>query len=408
MTTKTALLGRTALLALSIATLATPAFAQAVNSAEVHKQILVLDPHVDIPSPSTKKDANATIDAGTQIDVAKLRKGQVDAIFPSVFVEQSVRTPEGYAAARKEADAKLAAILEIAAKHPNEIVLARTADDVETAAKAGKTAIVVSLLNAYSLGKDPNALKDFQAKGVRVIGLTHAGNNDFADSSRPHARDKANELGGLSRLGKQTIALANDLGVLVDVSQLTADGLLQAVALSRAPVIASHSGVAGVVKSARNLTDAELDAIKAKAGVVGIVAFSSYLRQQTPEVEAAVKAVRAKYGAVNGYEGLTKEQRDALGKETAALQKRATVDDLVTSIDYAVKRIGIDSVAISSDFNHGGGIVGFEDEGDAPNVTKALLAKGYSKDDVAKLWGGNVLRVLRAAEKASSRDFAQK
>ena len=399
-----ALLGRTALLALSFAVPATPAFAQ--SAAQVHSQVLVIDPHVDIPSPSKAK-AGATIDAGTQIDVAKLRKGQVDAIFPSVFVEQSARTPEGYAAARKEADDKLAAILDIAAKHPNEVVIARSADDIQKAEKVGKTAILISFLNAYSLGKDPSALKGFYDKGVRVFGLVHAGNNDFADSSRSHARDKAGENHGLSPAGKQAIALANDLGILVDVSQLTTDGFRQAIATSRAPVIASHSGVAGVVKSARNLTDDELDAIKANNGVVGIVAFSSYLRQQTPEVEAAVKAVRQKYGAVNGYEGLTQAQRDALGKETAALQVRASVDDFAASIDYAVKRIGVDHVAISSDFNHGGGVAGFEDEGDAPNVTKALLAKGYSQADIAKLWGGNVLRVLRAAEAAAKRDLAQ-
>ena len=399
-----ALLGRTALFALSLAAFSSPAVAQ--TPQDVHKQALVLDPHVDVVATSKAK-AGATIDAGTQIDVAKLKKGQVDAIFPSVFVEQSARTPEGYAAARKEADAKLAAILDIAAKHPNDVVIARSADDIVKAEKAGKTAIVISFLNAYSLGKDPNALKAFYDKGVRVFGLVHAGNNDFADSSRPHARDTAGENHGLSVAGKQAIALANDLGILVDVSQLTTDGFSQAIALSRAPVIASHSGLSGIVKSPRNLTDAELDAIKANNGVVGIVAFSSYLKQQSPEVEAAAKAVRQKYGAVNGYEGLTQAQRDALGKETAALQVRASVDDLVASIDYAVKRIGVDHVAISSDFNHGGGITGFEDEGDAPNITKALLAKGYSQADIGKLWGGNVLRVLRAAEAAKKKDLAQ-
>jgi membrane dipeptidase len=399
-----ALLGRTVLLALGVAVFSWSASAQ--TPEQIHKQAIVIDPHVDVVATSKIK-LGGTIDAGTQIDVAKLRKGQVDAIFPSVFVEQSVRTPEGYAAARKEADAKLAAILDIAAKHPDDVVIARSAADVEKAAAAGKTAIVISFLNAYALGKDPTALNAFYDKGVRVFGLVHAGNNDFADSSRPHARDKVGENHGLSAAGKQAVAQANDLGILVDVSQLTTEGFNQAIAASRAPVIASHSGVAGVVKSARNLTDAELDAIKANNGVVGIVAFSSYLREQTPEVQEAVKAVRLKYGAVNGYEGLTQAQRDALGKETTALQVRASVDDLVKSVDYAVKRIGIDHVAISSDFNHGGGVTGFEDEGDAPNVTKALIAKGYSQADINKLWGGNVLRVLRSAEAAKKTDLAQ-
>lgn len=324
MTTKTALPAWTALLALSASVFALVAVSGAAfgqTPAEIHKQLIVIDPHVDIPSPSLKK-GDGTIDAGTQIDVAKLRAGGVDAIFPSVFVEQSVRTPEGYAAARKEADAKLAAIKDIAAKHPSEVVLASSAADIEKAAKAGKTAIVISQLNAYSLGTNPDNLKAFQAKGVRVFGLTHAGNNDFADSSRPHARDTAGENRGLSEKGRQAIALANDLGVLVDVSQLTSEGFAQALQVTRVPVIASHSGVSGVVKSPRNLTDAELDALKANGGVIGIVAFSSYLKEQTAEQQAAVKAVRAKYGAVNGYEGLTAEQKDALGRETAAIQTR--------------------------------------------------------------------------------------
>lgn len=396
-----ALLGRTALLALGIAALGAPAFAQ--SPADIHRQATVIDPHVDIPSPSQIKPGQ-TIDAGTQIDVDKLRLGQIDAIFPSVFVEQSVRTPEGYAAARKEADAKLSAILDIVAKHPDKVLLARSAADIEAAEKAGKTAILISLLNAYPFGNDPGAIEDFHAKGVRVFGLVHAGNNDFADSSRPHGRDKPGENGGLSEAGRQSIRLANDLGILVDVSQLTTEGLKQTVSLSRAPVIASHSGVAALVASPRNLTDEELDLIKAHRGVVGIVAFSSYLRQQTPEQQEAVRAIRAKYGAVNGYEGLTREQREALGRETAAIQTRATLDDYVASIDYAVKRIGIDHVAISSDFNHGGGIAGFENAGDAPNVTEALVAKGYSQADIEKLWGGNILRVLRAAEDAAGKD----
>jgi membrane dipeptidase len=396
MLSKTALLGRTALLAF---TLLAPAAADVTDkeARAIHDSILVFDPHADVPSPASAAGGR-TIDAGTQVDIAKLRAGGVDAVALSVFVEQSVRTPEAYAAARKQADAKLAAIQEIVRRRPQEVVLVRSAREVEAAAAAGKTAVLVSLLNAYALGADPEELKAFHGAGVRIFGLVHAGNNDFADSSRPHARDIPDELGGLSDKGRRAIALANDLGVLVDVSQLTREGLLQAVELSRAPVIASHSGVAGVVASPRNLTDAELDAIKAKGGVVAIVAFSSYLKAQTPEQQEKVRAIRAKYGAVNGYEGLSAAQRAALAAETRAVQTRATVVDLVSSIDYAVKRIGIEHVAISTDFNHGGGVEGFDDASEAPNVTLALLEQGYSKDDVAKLWGGNVLRVLRAAE----------
>lgn len=405
MKTLNALLGRTALLALGVAAFSAPALAQ--SDADIHRKAVVIDAHVDVPATASVKPGT-TIDTGTQIDAAKLRAGGVDVIFPSVFVEQSVRTSEGYAAARREADAKLAAIAAISAQHADEFAFAVSADAIEAAVRQGKTAIVPSLLNAYVFGTDPEALKAFYDGGVRVVGLVHAGNNDFADSSRPHPRDKPNEHGGLSAAGKRVVTLANDLGVLIDVSQLTTDGLVQTLELSRAPVIASHSGVAGVVPSPRNLTDAELDLIKAKDGVVGVVAFSSYLRQQTPEQQEAVRAVRAKYGAVNGYEGLTPEQRAALARETAAIQTRATVDDFVASIDYAVKRIGVDHVAISSDFNHGGGVTGFEHAGEAANVTAALVKAGYSQTDIEKLWGGNVLRVLRAAEAAANKDYATK
>ncbi len=403
MTRSNALLGRSVLLALGVAALSAPAFAQ--SAADIHRGAVVVDAHVDVPA-STTLQSGATIDAGTQIDVAKLRAGQVDVIFPSVFVEQSVRTQEGYAAARGEADAKLAAIIAIAERHPDAVALATSADAIEAAVRQNKTAIVPSFLNAYAFGTDPEALKSFYDRGVRVVGLVHAGNNDFVDSSRPHSRDKPNEHGGLSPAGKRVVQLANDLGVLIDVSQLTVDGLKQTIELSRAPVIASHSGVSGVVKSPRNLNDEELDLIKANGGVVGVVAFSSYLRHQTPEQQEAVRAVRAKYGAVNGYEGLTPDQRAALGRETAALQTRANVDDFVTSIDYAVKRIGIDHVAISSDFNHGGGVTGFEHAGEAANVTAALVKAGYKQADIEKLWGGNVLRILRAAEAAANKDYA--
>jgi membrane dipeptidase len=155
------------------------------------------------------------------------------------------------------------------------------------------------------------------------------------------------------------------------------------------------------VNSARNLSDAELDALKAKGGVVSIVAFSSYLKPVPAENQARIAAVRARYGAVNGYEGLSAERRAALSAEIRALTPQADIGDLVTSIDYAVRRIGIDHVAISSDFNHGGGVEGWRDASQTSAVTRALLERGFSETDIAKLWGGNVLRVLRAAEQAA-------
>ena len=379
---------------------AAPATAQ--DAAAIHRGAIVIDAHADVPSPASRAGQPGTIDTGSQIDFGKLRIGQVDAVVASVFVEQGLRTPEGYAAARAEADAKLSAIRAIAETRPDQAVIALTPADVERAAAEGKTAILIGLLNAYSLGQDPAALRGFYDRGVRIFGLTHAGNNDFADSSRPQARDTRGENGGLSPAGVEAIRLANRLGVLVDVSQLSSEAFVEALATTQAPVIASHSSIRALVDQPRNLSDAELDAIKANGGVVAINAFNSYLRTFTPEERERIAAVRASYGLTgNGYGGLTTEQRAALARDVLAVTPRATLDHLVDHIDYAVRRIGIDHVALSSDFNHGGGIEGWADASEAPQVTAALVRRGYSQADIRKLWGGNLLRVLGSAQAAA-------
>ncbi|MDX2237273.1 MAG: dipeptidase [Hyphomonadaceae bacterium] len=392
---------RASLISLAALLAAAPALAQdrSAQAPRVHDRTLVLDAHVDLPAPYDWNGAAAPAPTGQDdASIDLLRAGGVDAAIVSVFVPQGPRTPEAYARARAEADAKLDAILALASNNPGRVEIARTPRDVRRIAGAGRTAIVVGLLNVYPFGEDVGEIARLHARGVRVLGFTHAGNNAFADSSRPQPRDQAGEHGGLSPLGRAAVAEANRLGILLDVSQLSTPALLQTVALSRAPVIASHSGVRGRVDSPRNLTDEELDAIRAKGGVVGVVAFSSYLRATPPEVQAQIREIRARYGAVNGYEGLTAEQRQAMGRETQALQPRATVSEFVDSIDYAIRRIGVDHVAIASDFNHGGGVEGWRNAGEARAVTAELLRRGYSNADIAKLWSGNVLRVLGQAQ----------
>jgi membrane dipeptidase len=232
------------------------------------------------------------------------------------------------------------------------------------------------MLNAYPLASDIDQLDEWYKRGVRILGYTHAGNNDWSDSSRPSKalNDKPDEHGGLSDLGKKGVARLNDLGILIDVSQLTTPAVKQVLSLTRAPVVASHSGLKAIVDVPRNLSDEELDLIKKNGGVVQVVGFSNYLR----------KAPAAGEGGGPGTP--------------------ATVTQLVDSISYAVKRIGIDHVGISSDFNHGGGVTGWENEGEALNVTVELLRRGYSERDIAKLWGGNFLRVWAQAEKVGKKN----
>jgi microsomal dipeptidase-like Zn-dependent dipeptidase len=231
------------------------------------------------------------------------------------------------------------------------------------------------MLNAYPLGSDLSQIDEWYKRGVRIFGYVHAGNNDWADSSRPSQQlgDRPGEHGGLSDLGKQGIARLNELGMLIDVSQLTTPALKQVLSLTKAPVAATHSGLKAIVDSPRNLTDEELELIKKNGGVVQIVAFGNYLR---PAPTAA-----AEHAPV----------------------PPATVAQLVDSIDYAVKKIGIDHVGISSDFNHGGGVAGWQNEGECQNVTVELLRRGYSEKNIAKLWGGNFMRVWAEAQSAGRR-----
>jgi len=388
----------------------------------IHSHAIVIDAHADVPLDLGIGHHDAAVDSDSQVDLPKLERGQVDAVALAVFVNQGARTAEGYAKAREEANVKLAAIRAIPEKYPDRAVLALSANDIEAAAIAGKRAIIVGFLNAYSLGKNLDAIDEFYKAGVRSFGFVHQGNNDYADSSRPIGEPKV-EWGGLSPLGKEAVGRVNRLGMILDISQLTPAGVMQTLALTKAPVIASHSGVKGVVDIMRNLSDGELDALKANGGVIQIVAFKPYLMKPVTDLFPRIAATRAKYGLAPTFsqtpgvdDQLTPEQKmdytyrgsEKLGTQRISYLHEirdmipvASVTDLVNSIDYAVKRIGVDHVGISSDFNHSGGVVGWNNEGEAQNVTAELVRRGYSDADIDKIWGGNYLRVFRAVEAVS-------
>lgn len=407
MTLSARLAQRTLLAASSVLSLALAAPALALDAGAVHQRALTLDSHVDVLLPGANPRAFAA-DGQSYTEIAKLKAGGVDALVYAVAVSTGPRTPEGYAAAQAEADAKLAAILKIAADHPSEVAIAYSAQDVRKIVDAGKIAVLIGFQNAYALKPDVAEFDRLQKEGVRVAALTHAGNNVFADSSRPQ-QGAGEEHGGLSPLGKASVARLNDLGVLIDVSQLTSKGLYQTLELSRAPVVATHSAARALADSPRNLSDGELDALKAKGGVVQVVPFNSYLLPARADYAERLKALRVQYGldpAKSGYQGgddLPKARRDAFFAAYRALSPQATVKDYVDHIDYIAKRIGADHVGIGTDFNHGSGIPGFKDESEAPNVTRELVARGYTEAQIDQIWGGNFLRVLASAEAGAKR-----
>ena len=372
------------------------------KARQIQRKIVTFDSHVDVPV-----GLDGSTDGTSQFDLVKAERGHLNGAALAVFVPQTKRTEENYQKARADADKKYETIVNVAKQNPNRAGLAYSPADVRSLAKQGKFAVVISFLNAYPLGKDLSQIDTWYDKGVRIFGFNHAGNNDWADSSRPVAGfgDKPDENGGLTDLGKQAVAKLNEKGILIDVSQLSSKALADTLALTKAPVAATHSGVKGIVDNSRNLSDEELQAVAKNGGVVSIVAFSAYLHPLPQDIQDKVKALRTEYGlpekddsAQQSWPAEKQKEFSTRWHEILASAPKATLAQLVESVDYAVKRIGIDHVGISSDFNHGGGVTGWNNEGEAQNVTAELLRHGYTEAQIAKLWGGNFLRVWTEAQ----------
>ena len=245
----------------------------------------------------------------------------------------------------------------------------------------------------------------WEKRGVRYVGITHVGHNQFADSSNPsYAKgEKESKHGGLSRLGKELVVALNGAGIMVDVSHASKATMMQAVVLSKVPVIASHSGASGVSKNLRNLDDEQIKALAKTGGVIQIVAYGPYLKDLTPEQQAFKDALRKEMGLEDDFafmamDSKTEDAFDAKMKAAKKLAPPANVSDLVDHIDHVVKLVGVDTVGISSDFDGGGKIDGWMDASETMSLTKELIKRGYSPEDINKIWGGNLLRVLTAAQ----------
>jgi membrane dipeptidase len=370
---------------------------------------LTLDTHIDIPLDYATA-ATDPLTADLKVNLTKMAAGGLDVGFFIVFVDQTARTAEGYAQAAVEAETKFAAIHRMAEQlYPRHIEIAYKADDVARIASTGKLVAAIGLENGYSLGPGLENLDRFYELGARYMGLVHDGDNDLARSARPSAAlgDAAESTAGVTALGAEAIARMNRLGIMVDVSHGSKQTALDAMRLSVAPVIASHSGIAGVNAHPRNMDDETLLALKADGGVVQIVAYDSYLKRQPEDKTAALRALRQSVGLTAGVRpsSLSAERRAAYDEGVREIEERwpaATVAGLVDHIDYAVKLIGVDHVGIASDFDGGGGITGWTDAAETANVTAELEARGYSREDIVKIWSGNLLRVWRAAERTAA------
>lgn len=375
----------------------------------LHGRIITVDSHDDIPFDFATEDVNPCRRLDRQVDVPKMREGGLDVAFFIVYVGQAERTPENYERAREQALTKFEAIHRMTEELcPDEIELARTPDDVERIVEGGKLAAAIGIENGFVIGRDLTLLERYDALGANYVTLAHGGHNDIADSSTPRESlgDEASEHGGVSPFGEEVIAEMNRLGIMVDVSHVSKAAALDAMRLSTVPVIASHSSVRALADHPRNMDDETLRALAENGGVIHIVALGAYVDVPPPEKAEALRALREEVmRSSRDGQGGSAEFRREVDRRRAEIEERwpgPGVADFVDHIDYAVDLIGIDHVGISSDFDGGGGVTGWEDAGETHNVTAELIRRGYTDEEIGKLWGGNLLRVWREVEEAAT------
>ena len=382
------------------------------QAQRLHARILNLDAHADVLHPDSRAQYVAP-GARSRIDLARLREGGIDAVALAVAVGPGPRTPDSHAAAQREARERLETIRAFVAASGGAAEHVRTAADIERITAAGHVAVLTSFQNARILGGRLKAIDEWYAEGVRIFGFTHAGNNEFADSSRPTPPE--GELHrGLSPLGRAAVTRLNDLGVVIDVSQLTPAGVRQVVARSRAPVVATHSASRALIDHVRSLGDADVRAIAARGGLVCVPPFNAYIAPVPAGLAVRVAALRAEFGLpadfpdtlsghASGLQTLPRERQGLFLARLGALRPRATVRDYVDHLQHMIDVAGVDHVCIGTDFDHGAGIAGFDHAGEAIHVSAELLRRGYGEAQLQAIWGGNFLRVFRAVESRARR-----
>lgn len=387
------------------------------RAQRIHDNVITLDTHNDINTKNFTDTVNYTQRLDTQINLPKMEEGGLDVSWLIVYTGQDSLSAEGYEKAKANAMDKFDAIHRLCEVYaPDEIELAYTSDDVRNIVAKGKKVAMIGVENAYPMGEDLSAFEQYRDLGARYISLSHNGHSQFCDSNTGE-QDSVWLHNGLSELGKKAVAEMNRLGMMIDVSHPSKEAMKQMIALSKAPIIASHSSARALCDHSRNLDDEQLQLMKKNGGVVQTVAFSSYLNTEKHERKAAymkgiyqqvADSLEIAWFERSQFNSLTDAQKASfmehypkvvkLGEEIAATKTDApegvTVSDFVDHIDYMVQLIGIDHVGISSDFDGGGGIEGWSDASETFNVTLELVKRGYTEEEIAKLWSGNLLRVL--------------
>lgn len=374
-----------------------------LKARAIHDRALTVDTHIDTPMHMLREGwkIGERHDPGQResgkVDLPRMAEGGLDVAFFAVFVGQGERTPEGYARAKEQAMTLLDAIHKMAEDYPQLVEIATSPDDAYRIEKEGKRAAFIGMENGYPIGKDLSLLEEYYKRGIRYLTLCHSQDNDLCDSSMERQNPEDN---GLTEFGKEVVAECSRLGVMVDVSHLSDKSFFDVFKVTKAPVVASHSGVRAICDIQRNLSDEMLKQLALNGGVIQVCFVSSFLKKEkpNPERDKALQALREKYGSRReirdeATRAKMREEYEAIFEKYPV--ERAKVKDLVDHIDHVVKLVGVDYVGIGTDFDGGGELDGCEEVSQMPCITKELLRRGYSEEEIRKIWGGNLMRVFR-------------
>ncbi len=383
---------------------------KALTSEEIHEKVLTIDGHIDWPyrqfrypdfQPNIRHQPGE-LDSG-QWDIVRMEEGGLDAVFMSIFTVQKERNQQGHDRAKAEAIKMIEITKKMVESNSEKVELALNPEDAERLDKMGKMAIFMGMENGYPIGKDISNVKFFYDQGIRYITITHFKNNELGDSST----DEKQEWDGLSVLGEKVVKEMNRLGIMVDISHVHDDTFWDVIKLTKAPVIASHSSARSLENHPRNMSDEMLKAVKENGGVVQVCIFDTYIKKlpQTAERKKAIKTIEKEITAFRKGK-LSQAKIEALKEKYRQINQKypknqPTVADVVDHIDYMVKVMGINHVGIGSDLDGGGGVLGINDVSEMPNITKELVARGYTKEDIQKIWGGNLMRVFSEVQKVA-------
>jgi len=388
---------------------------------DIHNRVITLDTHCDIDVNNFTDSVNYTQDLRSQVTLPKMNKGGLDVAWFVVYTGQDSLTETGYQNAYDNAMSKFDAIKRLVTEiAPNEIELAVTSEDVKRIHASGKKVAMIGIENGYPIGLDINNVEKFHDLGGRYMSLAHNGHSQLSDSNTGE-KDDVWLHNGLSDFGKKVIAEMNKWGIMIDISHPSKEAIRQMITLSKAPVIASHSSARALNDHSRNLDDEQLFWIKDNGGVVQTVAFKTYVNQRKQNLyndkisgirDAVIDSLNIRWYSWPEFSELDSNAQnkflknrnmvmalvDDKVKSMTDFPPQVNVSDFVDHIDYMVDKIGLKHVGISSDFDGGGGVDGWNDASETFNVTLELVKRGYTESDISQLWSGNLLRVLDDVE----------